>query len=47
METSWWLALAAMVLLAVVAVLVDGWGRGRRAGRGRLVDRQRLVGLGV
>ncbi|MGV9886030.1 type II toxin-antitoxin system PemK/MazF family toxin [Streptomyces sp. NPDC003395] len=33
METSWWLALAAMVLLAVVAVLVDGWGRGRRAGR--------------
>ncbi|WP_217238712.1 type II toxin-antitoxin system PemK/MazF family toxin [Streptomyces sp. AC555_RSS877] len=33
MDTSW-LALAAVVLLAVVATLVDGWGRGRRpAGR--------------
>jgi hypothetical protein len=30
MDTSWWLALAAVVLLAVVATLVDGWGRGRR-----------------
>ncbi|AVH61405.1 MULTISPECIES: type II toxin-antitoxin system PemK/MazF family toxin [Streptomyces] len=36
MDTSWWLALAAVVLLALVAVLVDGWGRlGRRPG-GRL-----------
>ncbi|OIJ88046.1 type II toxin-antitoxin system PemK/MazF family toxin [Streptomyces colonosanans] len=41
MDTSWWLALAAVVLLALVATLVDGWGRGqsrRRAatrGRGR------------
>ncbi|MFF0788109.1 type II toxin-antitoxin system PemK/MazF family toxin [Streptomyces spiralis] len=35
MDTSWWLALAAVVLLAPVATLVDGWGRGRRpAGRG-------------
>ncbi|MGW5196277.1 type II toxin-antitoxin system PemK/MazF family toxin [Streptomyces spiralis] len=35
MDTSWWLALAAVVLLALVATLVDGWGRGRRpAGRG-------------
>lgn len=30
MDTSWWLALAAVVLLALVAALVDGWGRGRR-----------------
>ncbi|MFF6913199.1 type II toxin-antitoxin system PemK/MazF family toxin [Streptomyces sp. NPDC012466] len=37
MDTSWWLALAAVVLLALVATLVDGWGRGRRpsALRGR------------
>lgn len=27
MDTSWWLVLAAVVLLALVAVLVDGWGR--------------------
>ncbi|MFF7854942.1 type II toxin-antitoxin system PemK/MazF family toxin [Streptomyces sp. NPDC007904] len=30
MDTSWWLAFAAVVLLALVATLVDGWGRGRR-----------------
>ncbi|MBW8739474.1 MAG: type II toxin-antitoxin system PemK/MazF family toxin [Streptomyces turgidiscabies] len=30
MDTSWWLALAAVVLLALVAALVDGWGRGHR-----------------
>ncbi|MGW2958304.1 type II toxin-antitoxin system PemK/MazF family toxin [Streptomyces sp. NPDC001220] len=30
MDTSWWLALAAVVLLALVATLVDGWGRGHR-----------------
>ncbi|MEV0319117.1 type II toxin-antitoxin system PemK/MazF family toxin [Streptomyces sp. NPDC050658] len=30
MDTSWWLALGAVVVLAVVAVLVDGWGRGPR-----------------
>lgn len=30
MDTSWWLALAALVLLALVATLVDGWGRGKR-----------------
>ncbi|MBC7270087.1 MAG: type II toxin-antitoxin system PemK/MazF family toxin [Streptomyces sp.] len=38
MDTSWWLALAAVVLLALVATLVDGWGRGhapRAARRGR------------
>ncbi|MGW0417273.1 type II toxin-antitoxin system PemK/MazF family toxin, partial [Streptomyces collinus] len=35
MDTSWWLALAAVVLLALVATLVDGWGRGRRPGRRR------------
>lgn len=34
MDTSWWLALAAVVLLALVATLVDGWGRrGHRADR--------------
>ncbi|QLJ00162.1 type II toxin-antitoxin system PemK/MazF family toxin [Streptomyces sp. NEAU-sy36] len=37
MDTSWWLALAAVVLLALVASLIDGWGRGRRPrGRRRL-----------
>src|SRR5262245_57553727 len=35
MDTSWWLALAAVVLLALVATLVDGWGRGRRPERRR------------
>ncbi|MGY3201975.1 type II toxin-antitoxin system PemK/MazF family toxin [Streptomyces sp. TE5632] len=30
MHTSWWLALVAVVLLALVATLVDGWGRGHR-----------------
>ncbi|WP_406488817.1 type II toxin-antitoxin system PemK/MazF family toxin [Streptomyces phaeochromogenes] len=39
MNTSWWLALAAVVLLAGVATVVDGWGRrGRRGpsgGQGR------------
>ncbi|MFF1544708.1 type II toxin-antitoxin system PemK/MazF family toxin [Streptomyces sp. NPDC058291] len=35
MHTSWWLALAAVVLLALVATLVDGWGRGRRPRRPR------------
>ncbi|MFE7646805.1 type II toxin-antitoxin system PemK/MazF family toxin [Streptomyces phaeoluteigriseus] len=34
MDTFWWLALAAVVLLALVAALVDGGKRGRRpAGR--------------
>ncbi|MEW2044438.1 type II toxin-antitoxin system PemK/MazF family toxin [Streptomyces sp. NBC_00377] len=33
MDTSWWLALAAVILLALVATLVDGWGRGRRPQR--------------
>ncbi|MGY1500456.1 type II toxin-antitoxin system PemK/MazF family toxin [Streptomyces sp. QTS52] len=33
MDTSWWLALAAVVLLALVAALVDGWGRGHRPSR--------------
>ncbi|MFD6293160.1 type II toxin-antitoxin system PemK/MazF family toxin [Streptomyces sp. NPDC060205] len=30
MNMSWWLALAAVVLLAAVATFVDGWGRGRK-----------------
>ncbi|MFG3102914.1 type II toxin-antitoxin system PemK/MazF family toxin [Streptomyces sp. NPDC048182] len=32
MDRSWWLALAAVVLLALVAAVVDGWGRGSRPG---------------
>ncbi|WP_392966964.1 type II toxin-antitoxin system PemK/MazF family toxin [Streptomyces sp. LN245] len=35
MDTSWWLALAAVVLLALVVTLVDGWGRRGRHGTGR------------
>ncbi|WP_320782238.1 type II toxin-antitoxin system PemK/MazF family toxin [Streptomyces sp. CRN 30] len=36
MNTSWWLAIAALAVLGLVAALVDGWGRGRRpAGRRR------------
>ncbi|MEZ3178331.1 hypothetical protein KYY02_06310 [Streptomyces pimonensis] len=35
MNTAWWLALAAVVLLALVAALVDGWGRGHRSRRRR------------
>ncbi|MFC8671014.1 type II toxin-antitoxin system PemK/MazF family toxin [Streptomyces sp. NPDC057199] len=35
MDTSWWLALVAVVLLAGVATVVDGWGRGSSGGRGR------------
>ncbi|MFE9926728.1 type II toxin-antitoxin system PemK/MazF family toxin [Streptomyces sp. NPDC005774] len=45
MNTSWWLALVAVVLLALVAALVDGWGRGHRprvrsapAGAGTVTD---------
>ncbi|MFD8257819.1 type II toxin-antitoxin system PemK/MazF family toxin [Streptomyces griseoluteus] len=34
MDTTWWLALVAVLLLALVATLVDGWGRGHRP-RGR------------
>jgi hypothetical protein len=33
MDMSWWLALAAVAALALVATLVDGWGRSRRPGR--------------
>jgi hypothetical protein len=46
MDTSWWLALAAVVLLALVATLVDGWGRrGRRpSGRTRPPGRPRQRG---
>ncbi|MFE5076036.1 type II toxin-antitoxin system PemK/MazF family toxin [Streptomyces halstedii] len=35
MNTWWWVALAAVVLLALVASVVDGWGRGGRGPRGR------------
>ncbi len=30
METGWWIALGAVVLLALVAAYVDGTGRVRR-----------------
>ncbi|MEU8886869.1 type II toxin-antitoxin system PemK/MazF family toxin [Streptomyces sp. NPDC048442] len=35
MDTSWWLALLGVVVLALVAALTDGWGRGQRAKRQR------------
>ncbi|MER6161329.1 type II toxin-antitoxin system PemK/MazF family toxin [Streptomyces sp. NPDC001868] len=35
MDTSWWLALGGVVLLALVATVVDGWGRSRRPPRRR------------
>ncbi|MEV6959689.1 type II toxin-antitoxin system PemK/MazF family toxin [Streptomyces sp. NPDC051207] len=31
MDTSWWPVAAVVALLALVAALADGWGRGRRA----------------
>ncbi|MFG3245061.1 hypothetical protein [Streptomyces sp. NPDC048187] len=42
MDTSWWLVFAAVVPLALVATVVDGWGRGRRprGGKRRPGDRQ-------
>lgn len=30
MNMLWWLVLVAVVLLALIAALVDGWGRGHR-----------------
>ncbi|MET8896392.1 hypothetical protein [Streptomyces albogriseolus] len=39
MNTAWWLALAAVVLLALVTALVDGWGRGHRPRRRRPPER--------
>ncbi|MBT2410740.1 type II toxin-antitoxin system PemK/MazF family toxin [Streptomyces sp. ISL-12] len=30
MNASWWLVIAAVALLGLVAALVDGWGRGHR-----------------
>ncbi|WP_345138017.1 type II toxin-antitoxin system PemK/MazF family toxin [Streptomyces mexicanus] len=47
MDTSWWLALAAVILLALVATLVDGWGRGRRPGRRRRRAAGRPAGPGA
>ncbi|MEU6417722.1 type II toxin-antitoxin system PemK/MazF family toxin [Streptomyces spiralis] len=46
MDTSWWLALAAVVLLALVATLVDGWGRGRRPSGRRTRPPGRVLGRG-
>ncbi|GHH76558.1 hypothetical protein GCM10018793_22520 [Streptomyces sulfonofaciens] len=40
MNASWWLALAGVVVLALVAAVVDGWGRGgRRPPRGTDAER--------
>ncbi len=48
MDTSWWLALAAVVLLAGVATLVDGWGRGGSSGgRGRSPGRSARSAAGA
>ncbi|WP_406008678.1 type II toxin-antitoxin system PemK/MazF family toxin [Streptomyces sp. NBC_00637] len=44
MDTSWWLALAAVILLALVATLVDGWGRSRRPQRRRTRPPGRATG---
>ncbi|MBO1337729.1 type II toxin-antitoxin system PemK/MazF family toxin [Streptomyces sp. VRA16 Mangrove soil] len=44
MDTSWWLALAAVVLLALVATLVDGWGRGSARRRLRHAPRAGVAG---
>ncbi|NBE56221.1 type II toxin-antitoxin system PemK/MazF family toxin [Streptomyces boluensis] len=35
MDTSWWLASAAVVAVALVAVVADGWGRARSRPGGR------------
>ncbi|MFJ8692942.1 type II toxin-antitoxin system PemK/MazF family toxin [Streptomyces roseolilacinus] len=35
MDTSWWLALGAVVVVALVAAVADGWGRGGRRPGGR------------
>ncbi|CAM5342602.1 hypothetical protein SSPIM334S_08485 [Streptomyces spiroverticillatus] len=35
MDTSWWLALLGVVVVALIAALTDGWGRGRKARRGQ------------
>ncbi|WP_301543174.1 hypothetical protein [Streptomyces sp. PAM3C] len=40
MNTAWWLALAAVVLLALVTTLVDGWGRGHRPRRDRRREKE-------
>ncbi len=33
MDTSWWPALLGVVVLALIAALSDGWGRGRKPSR--------------
>jgi len=47
MDTSWWLALASVVLLALVATLIDGWGRGHRPGGRGTRPPRRARGSGV
>ncbi|MFE4859369.1 type II toxin-antitoxin system PemK/MazF family toxin [Streptomyces sp. NPDC056670] len=46
MDTSWWLALGAVVALAAVAALMDGRGRARRRPGGRTRPPGRPAGPG-
>lgn len=43
MDTSWWLALAGVMLLALVVTLVDGWGRSGRRPKGAAYSSERLA----
>ncbi|MFJ6700732.1 type II toxin-antitoxin system PemK/MazF family toxin [Streptomyces sp. NPDC091272] len=44
MDISWWWALVGVVVLALIAALSDGWGRGQRARRQRPGGRTRPPG---
>ncbi|MBX9424995.1 MULTISPECIES: type II toxin-antitoxin system PemK/MazF family toxin [Streptomyces] len=46
MDTSWWPALVAVVVIALVVALADGWRRSPRppSGRGRAPERTRPPG---
>ncbi|MGI5398675.1 type II toxin-antitoxin system PemK/MazF family toxin [Streptomyces sp. CA-135486] len=46
MDTSWWLAVCAVVVIALVAAVVDGRGRGTRRPRGRTRPPGRPTGPG-
>ncbi|WP_374119174.1 hypothetical protein [Streptomyces odontomachi] len=35
MDASWWPLLVGVAVLALIATVVDGWGRGRRPRRRR------------
>ncbi|MCH0540479.1 type II toxin-antitoxin system PemK/MazF family toxin [Streptomyces sp. MUM 203J] len=44
MDTSWWLALGAVVVIALVAAVADGWARAGRRPRVRPAGRTRPPG---